>query len=148
MPATKRATQKSATSKDQLFGNRVRARRMLLGMSQEKLGDALGITFQQVQKYEKGTNRISASRLEDIAKALDTTVGYFFGTGRQRDKHASGVADNEPPPYVADLPLSSEGFSLVRAFARIKDAKVRKRFVALAQALATGSEQGDTDPSD
>ena len=115
-------------------GGRVRLRRMMLGMSQEKLGEQLGITFQQIQKYEKGTNRIGASRLQNIAAVLSVPVGFFFdgapGPGE------AGAADSKSGSYVVDFLSSSEGLQLNRAFVRISDPRVRRRIVDLVRALA------------
>lgn len=115
-------------------GGRVRLRRMMLGMSQEKLGEQLGITFQQIQKYEKGTNRIGASRLQNIASVLSVPVGFFFD-GAPGHGEAS-ASDSKSGSYVVDFLSSSEGLQLNRAFVRISDAKVRRRIVDLVRALA------------
>jgi transcriptional regulator with XRE-family HTH domain len=115
-------------------GGRVRLRRMMLGMSQEKLGEQLGITFQQIQKYEKGTNRIGASRLQNIAGVLSVPVGFFFdGAPGPGDVAAP---DSKSGSYVVDFLSSSEGLQLNRAFVRIADARVRRRVVDLVRALA------------
>lgn len=115
-------------------GGRVRLRRMMLGMSQEKLGEQLGITFQQIQKYEKGTNRIGASRLQNIASVLSVPVGFFFdGAPGQGEATPS---DSKSGSYVVDFLSSSEGLQLNRAFVRISDPKVRRRIVDLVRALA------------
>jgi transcriptional regulator with XRE-family HTH domain len=115
-------------------------RRMLIGMSQEKLGDALGVTFQQVQKYEKGANRIGASRLQQISKVLGAPVEFFFeGSPTVPSPPGTvltGFAEGEATTYVADFLSSAEGVQLNKAFARIKDAKVRRRIVDLVTALA------------
>lgn len=115
-------------------GGRVRLRRMMLGMSQEKLGEQLGITFQQIQKYEKGTNRIGASRLQNIATVLSVPVGFFFDGAPGHDE--ANNADSKSGSYVVDFLSSSEGLQLNRAFVRISDAKVRRRIVDLVRALA------------
>jgi transcriptional regulator with XRE-family HTH domain len=107
---------------------------MLLGLSQEKLGDALGLTFQQVQKYEKGTNRIGASRLQQIAQFLKVEIAFFFD-GLSGEKQSSDFAE-EGTAYVMDFLNSSEGLQLNRAFARIKDPRVKRRLIALVNALA------------
>jgi len=125
---------------DRHVGSRVRMRRMMLGMSQEKLGDALDLTFQQVQKYEKGTNRIGASRLQSIAQILQVPVSFFFegapsGTGRP-----TGMGEAPSPAYISDFLASSEGLALTKAFMRIKDPKVRRRVVDLVEAIAGESE--------
>lgn len=112
-------------------------RRMLLGMSQEKLGDALGLTFQQVQKYEKGTNRIGASRLQQISRTLNVTPAFFFdGMPLSETMSASGFAEDTSSNFVVDFLSTAEGLHLNRAFARIRDPKVRKRIVDLVHALA------------
>jgi len=125
---------KSPNPIDKHVGSRVRLRRMLIGMSQEKLGEALGLTFQQVQKYEKGTNRIGASRLHEIARILGVGIDYFYeGAPSAGD---SDVAENPGSNDVATILSTSDSVQLMKAFARIKDAKVRKRIVDLAEALA------------
>ncbi len=125
-------------------------RRMLLGMSQERLGEALGLTFQQVQKYEKGTNRIGASRLQQISETLKAPPAYFFeGAPSERSgEHAvarSGVAE-DGSAYVVDFLSTTEGLLLNRAFTRIGDAKIRRRIVDLVTALADSGESAP--PSD
>ena len=113
-------------------------RRMMIGMSQEKLGEALSLTFQQVQKYEKGTNRISASRLQQISETLNIPLAYFFkGAPVAEGSVNAGFAEGNPEEgYASDFVMTAEGLSLNRAFARITDAKVRKRIVDLIVALA------------
>jgi transcriptional regulator with XRE-family HTH domain len=120
---------------DRHVGGRVRMRRMMIKMSQEKLGDALGLTFQQVQKYEKGTNRIGASRLQQIAGVLGVPVDFFFSGAPQADAPAGGFGEPAPANYEADL-LTSDGLKLLRAFHGIKDQKVRRRLIDLAQVLS------------
>jgi transcriptional regulator with XRE-family HTH domain len=117
---------------DRHVGARIRHKRMMLGISQEALGDALGVTFQQVQKYEKGMNRVGASRLQAIANFLEVPVSYFFdGTGGQSQRANSAVKDQ-----VLDLIATREGIRLNRAFAAIKDARVRAKIVSMIEALA------------
>jgi len=126
-------------------GSRVRLRRMMLGMSQEKLGEHLGITFQQIQKYEKGTNRIGASRLQHIARVLQMPVSFFFEDAPGAPAAAvnsSGMAEPPATNYVVDFLSSSEGIQLNRAFVRIKDAKLRRRVIDLVQAMAGGDADG------
>jgi transcriptional regulator with XRE-family HTH domain len=122
-------------------GSRVRLRRMLLGMSQEKLGEHLGLTFQQIQKYEKGINRIGASRLFDLAKVLGVPVQFFYeelpvsgGDG------ATGFAERPAESYAIEFLGSREGLELNKAFARISDPRVRRSIVELVRAFA-----GDAD---
>jgi transcriptional regulator with XRE-family HTH domain len=123
---------------DKHVGSRVRMRRMMLSMSQEKLGDALHLTFQQVQKYEKGTNRIGASRLQQISHILQVPVSFFFD-GAPAPENMGGMAEAPSPEYVADFLSSSDGLALTKAFMRIKQPKVRRRIVELVQAMAEES---------
>lgn len=117
-------------------GSRIRLRRTMLGMSQEKLGESLGITFQQIQKYEKGTNRIGASRLQNISQVLSVPVAFFFEGAPSMNAESGGFAEDASPAYVSDFLASSEGLALTRAFLKIADAKVRRRIVDLVEALA------------
>jgi len=121
---------------DKHVGSRVRMRRMMLSMSQEKLGDALGLTFQQVQKYEKGTNRIGASRLQQIANILQVPVSFFFEGAPHHTAHSSGMAEAPSPAYVSDFLATSDGLSLTKAFMRIKNNKLRRRIVDLVEQIA------------
>jgi transcriptional regulator with XRE-family HTH domain len=114
-------------------GSRVRTRRLILGMSQTKLADGLGVTFQQVQKYENGTNRISASRLQDVSGILQVPLDYFFKGAPGRLK-ATGNAPSSA--YVSDFILSADGLALAKAFTQIKNAKVRHHIVKLANVIA------------
>ena len=129
---------------DKHVGSRVRMRRMMLGMSQEKLGDALGLTFQQVQKYEKGTNRIGASRLQQISHILQVPVAFFFeGAPHLAGAPAPGALEEAPSPaYVSDFLATSDGLSLTKAFMRIPDAKLRRRIVDLVQQIAGEEPNG------
>src|SRR6187455_2972368 len=104
---------------DKHVGSRVRMRRMMLGMSQEKLGDALGLTFQQVQKYEKGTNRIGASRLQQIAHFLQVPVAFFFEGAPDFPAGLAGATEAPSPSYVSDFLATSDGLALTKAFMRI-----------------------------
>jgi transcriptional regulator with XRE-family HTH domain len=121
---------------DKHVGSRVRMRRMMLSMSQEKLGDALGLTFQQVQKYEKGTNRIGASRLQQISHILQVPVSFFFEGAPSLPTDPGGMREAPSPAYVADFLASSEGLALTKAFSRIKNAKLRRRIVDLVEQIA------------
>lgn len=123
---------------DKHVGSRVRMRRMMLGMSQEKLGDALGLTFQQVQKYEKGTNRIGASRLQQIAHILQVPVSFFFeGAPHSPGVQTTGGMSEAPSPaYVSDFLATSDGLSLTKSFMRIKNSKLRRRIVDLVEQIA------------
>ena len=105
----------------------------MLGLSQEKLGEKLGITFQQIQKYEKGTNRVGASRLQAMSDALDVPVAYFFPDSTPAGE---GGMKEESATFMMDFMSTSEGLDLSRAFTRIKNPKVRRKIVELARALA------------
>jgi transcriptional regulator with XRE-family HTH domain len=130
-------TKKTPNPTDKHVGSRVRMRRMMLGMSQEKLGDALSLTFQQVQKYEKGTNRIGASRLQQIAHFLQVPVSFFFeGAPDLPSGVTDGVNDAPSPAYVSDFLATSDGLALTKAFMRIKDPKLRRRIVELVSQIA------------
>jgi transcriptional regulator with XRE-family HTH domain len=128
---------KSPNPVDRHVGARVRMRRMMLSMSQEKLGDALGLTFQQVQKYEKGTNRIGASRLQHISHILQVPVSFFFeGAPSVPGHHAPpGMAESPSPAYVSEFLSTTDGLALTKAFMRIKNAKLRRRVVDLVEEI-------------
>jgi transcriptional regulator with XRE-family HTH domain len=118
-------------------------RRMLMGMSQEKLGEALGVTFQQVQKYEKGANRIGAGRLQDIAKVLDMSPSFFFEDAPTSSSETPGGFSERPSSaYVVDFLSTVEGLQLNKAFVSIRDPKVRRRVVDLVVAIAASEEAG------
>jgi transcriptional regulator with XRE-family HTH domain len=135
-----RGGSRRANPMDVHVGTRVRLRRMLLGMSQEKLGEHLGLTFQQVQKYEKGVNRIGASRLFDLAKVLGVPVQFFYDEAPAGTYGnvlpAMGFADQPGESYVVEFLGSRDGLELNKAFARIKDARVRRTIVDLVRSLA------------
>jgi transcriptional regulator with XRE-family HTH domain len=120
---------------DKHVGSRVRMRRMMLSMSQEKLGDALGLTFQQVQKYEKGTNRIGASRLQAISNILQVPVSFFFEGAPHMPGHP-GMGEAPSPAYVSDFLATSDGLSLTKSFMKIKSSKLRRRIVDLVELIA------------
>lgn len=126
---------------DAHVGSRVRLRRMLLGMSQERLGESMGLTFQQVQKYEKGVNRIGASRLFQISKILDVPVQFFFEEAPHIGDSgpARGMAEAESEAFILEFLNSREGLELNRAFVKIADPKVRKSVVDLVRALSASS---------
>ncbi|HRK62763.1 MAG TPA: helix-turn-helix transcriptional regulator [Terricaulis sp.] len=131
--------ERAANAVDRKLGQRVRSRRLEIGMSQERLAELLGVTFQQVQKYEKGVNRIAASRLYDIAHALDVPIARFFeniGAGRGA---AAGVAEGRRE-FVDDALATPEGAQLMALFASIKSVKVRRRVVELVRALTEENE--------
>lgn len=123
-------------------GGRIRLRRNMLGMSQEKLGENLGITFQQIQKYEKGTNRVGASRLQAISSVLGVPVSYFFEDMAGQDSATGrGFAEDSPGLQVMDFCSTAEGLQLNRAFIKIGDPKVRRRIIDLVKALAPDDGQ-------
>jgi transcriptional regulator with XRE-family HTH domain len=121
-------------------GGRVRMRRTLLGMTQTDLGDALGLTFQQVQKYERGTNRISSSRLCDLTRVLDVSIDYFF-EGMPSEVAAISPATKRRGKakkltgYEPDILVKRETLELVRAYYKIEDADVRKGVYQLTKAM-------------
>lgn len=140
------ASPKSPNPTDIYVGGRIRLRRTMIGMSQERLAEFLGITFQQVQKYEKGTNRVGASRLQSIASALNVPVTFFF----QQEAGPLVLDGIETPSEEATLSefmTSKDGIVLNRAFLKIKDGRVRKSVVALTKAIAQ-SDQADFRPGD
>lgn len=129
--------QKTPNPVDIHVGSRVRMRRMLVGMSQETLGEQLGLTFQQVQKYEKGSNRIGASRLYQIAQTLNVPVDYFYdGLAANGQQKASGFSDGPAADFNLDFLSSAEGVALIAAFSSIEDVDVRKRVLDLVKVLA------------
>ena len=121
-------------------GSRVRMRRMLVGLSQEKLGDRLGLTFQQVQKYEKGSNRVSASRLYQMAQILSVPVQFFFDdlpeTAKGTFANSPGFSEAAQETLIMDFINSSEGLQLNKAFAEIPSPAVRRKVVELVKAMA------------
>ena len=124
---------------DMHVGSRVRMRRLMLGMSQTNLADPLGLTFQQVQKYEKGTNRMGASRLQHIADILQVPVPFFFEGG----PNLSALPKRTAAPstaYVSDFLATSDGLRLIKAFMQIKDARLRRRIVDLVRQISGGDE--------
>jgi transcriptional regulator with XRE-family HTH domain len=131
---------KQANAVDAHVGGRVRARRAMLGLSQERLGELLGITFQQIQKYERGANRISAGRLFEIARILDVSVPYFYeGLAEEKPRRSYGFAEDEvpaPTPPPKENRAAAEGRQLLTAFSQISDAKARRQILDLAKGLA------------
>jgi transcriptional regulator with XRE-family HTH domain len=133
---------KAPNPTDKHVGAKVRMRRMMLGMSQEKLGDALDLTFQQVQKYEKGANRIGASRLQQISHILQVPVAFFFeGAPQTPGMQASGLSEAPSPAYVSDFLATSDGLALTKAFMGIKDAKLRRKIVDLVEQIASDDKR-------
>jgi transcriptional regulator with XRE-family HTH domain len=133
---------KHANPVDPHVGSRVRLRRMMIGMSQERLGELLGLTFQQIQKYEKGVNRIGAGRLHDISRILGVSIEYFYQDVISNLARNRGFSENEPATPVMEFVSSGEGLQLALAFVKIKDAKVRKRVLDLVRSLAEEKPEG------
>ncbi len=130
---------RKANPMDVHVGTRVRMRRMLLGMSQERLGELLGLTFQQVQKYEKGVNRIGASRLFELSRVLEVPVQYFYDEAPSMSPAvvlANGFAESTGDGYMTDVLSSRDGVELNKAFARISSARVRRSIVELVKSLS------------
>jgi transcriptional regulator with XRE-family HTH domain len=127
---------KAPTSIDKHVGSRVRMRRRMLAMSQGKLGDALGLTFQQVQKYEKGTNRIGAGRLQEISHILQVPIAFFYEDALDGTARRVSVEDTRSLALLDDFISSPEGLRLVQSFMRIERADVRRRIVALVQEIS------------
>ena len=135
---------KQASPIDVQVGTRVRLRRMLIGMSQEKLGEMLGLTFQQVQKYEKGVNRIGAGRLFQVAHILGVPIDYFYEGVNGASENTPGFAEpGGGSPPVMEFLSSGEGLQLSLAFMKIKDPKVRKRVLDLVKSLSDGEEPSE-----
>ncbi|MEQ1931514.1 MAG: helix-turn-helix transcriptional regulator [Parvularculaceae bacterium] len=120
-------------------GGRVRMRRMMLGLSQDKLGDALGLTFQQVQKYEKGSNRMGASRIFEIANVLEVPIQYFYDDFSTKNG-SYGFAEAEGDSFM-QLLHSPEGVQLCRHFAEIRDPKVRRKVLDLVKTLSENTSE-------
>lgn len=128
-------TRKRATPTDKRVGTQIRSRRLMLGLSQTALGDAVGVTFQQIQKYEKGINRVSASRMQQIAQVFDVPVTFFFEGAPVK----TGTKTPAMPAYVTNFLSSHQGHKLMKAFARVNDRKLRKKMVVFAEQLAASS---------
>ncbi|AQS87844.1 transcriptional regulator [Neoasaia chiangmaiensis NBRC 101099] len=144
---------------DVYLGQRIRLRRNLMGLSQEKLGEALGLTFQQVQKYERGANRVSASRLSDMARVMNVPITFFYdgapgevGTAENVSRSTMGFAEaassfGGPPARRSETPLDEAGLftrretiELVRAYYRIPDEGIRKRMADLIKSMGSSDE--------
>jgi transcriptional regulator with XRE-family HTH domain len=121
---------------DKHVGSRIRMRRLMLGMSQEKLGDGLGLTFQQVQKYEKGTNRVGASRLQHISQLLQVPVPFFFEGAPHLPGEPIGIGPAPSPAYVFNFLATTDGLALTKAFMQIKETSMRRRIVHLVEEIA------------
>jgi len=137
------AEKKTPNPIDIHVGSRVRLRRTMQGMSQEKLGDALGITFQQIQKYEKGSNRIGASRMQQISEALKVPVAFFFEDAPVPGA-ATGMAEAGATSYVVDFLGSPDGIQLNRAFVRITNPAIRRKVIDMVRVLADETGNPET----
>ncbi|PST18128.1 transcriptional regulator [Rhizobium sp. JAB6] len=125
---------------DAYVGSRVRTRRLMLGMSQERLAEQIGVTFQQVQKYEKGTNRIGASRLQAIAGVLAVPVAFFFQQDNSQPLNTDGLGAINGLEDLSDFLTSKEGLSLNKAFMKINDPSIRQSVLTLIKSLANASD--------
>lgn len=136
-----------AGSLDEHIGMRLRQRRALLGMTQEKLADAVGITFQQVQKYENGANRISAGRLYEFSGILDVPVDYFYEGSKGSKKAAAGLSDNDQAPLQGadDVMQRKETLELIRVYYSIHSPKLRKDLFNLVKSMAESLKSQDSD---
>jgi transcriptional regulator with XRE-family HTH domain len=132
---------------DKHVGSRVRMRRMMLGMSQSKLGDGLGLSFQQVQKYEKGTNRMGASCLQQISHILQIPVPFFFEGAPHLPGQPTGIGGAPSPAYVSEFLATTDGLALTKAFMRIKEPGLRRRIVHLVEEIALIEEIAGDDLS-
>ena len=135
---------KTANAIDSYVGARIRMRRQLLGMSQERLAEQIGVTFQQVQKYEKGINRIGASRLQRIADVLHTSVSFFFEQENSEPLTLQGLDLSANSDPVAEFLRTKEGLVLNRAFLKIADRNIRETIIALVKAMAQAESRGVT----
>lgn len=131
---------KSPNPVDLHVGGRVRMRRKMLGVSQERLAEALGLTFQQVQKYERGANRISASKLYEIARFLSAPIAYFFEGLSDPSARDGGTHDETSEQHVHGFLMTTEGLELAAAFPRIARPKLRRRILDLVRSLAEEEE--------
>lgn len=129
---------------DAHVGSRVRLRRMLIGLSQEKLGERMGLTFQQIQKYEKGVNRIGASRLFQLSQILEVPVQFFFeGAQSPEDSEAEGFAEPDTEAFLYEFLSTRDGLELNRAFVKIADPQVRRAVVELVRSLGRKQAPGE-----
>lgn len=132
-------------------GKKLRSRRTILGKSQEEIGNAVGITFQQIQKYERGLNRIGSSRLYEFANLLGVNVSYFFegleSEGRRLDLHVTGLSDHRPASFEHEGMENKEVLSLVRAYYGIPNNHIRKKILSLMKTLANEKDDSDDNES-
>ena len=143
MSDTTGEAQRSPNPVDLHVGGRVRMRRKVLGVSQERLAEALGLTFQQVQKYERGANRVSASKLYEIARFLSAPIAYFFeGLSDPAAPGGAGVDDSGAEQFVHEFLMTPEGLELAAAFPKIARPRLRRRILDLVRALAEEDDAG------
>ena len=128
---------KSPDPTDRHVGARIRMRRLMIGMTQIALGDALGVTFQQVQKYEKGANRVGASRLQHIANILQVTPTFFFEGAPAIPGQKSAARESSSPDYIREFISSADGVALMKSFTKIKDSELRRRIVRLVNKITS-----------
>jgi transcriptional regulator with XRE-family HTH domain len=131
---------KLPTPTDKHVGSRVRVRRQALGKSQTWLADAVNLTFQQIQKYEKGTNRIGSSRLQQFSNLLDVPISYFFEGAPRALSRSRASAEGPSTTYLSSFIASEDGLILIKAFMQIKDKKLRRGIVNLVEQIAGGPE--------
>lgn len=134
---------RSASPVDTHVGTRIRLRRQILKMSQEKLGSELGVTFQQVQKYERGANRVGASRLWALSRVLEVPIGFFF-EGLSGPVFEDSFSEDDQTPIIYDFINSSDGVELAKAVSRIRSKAVRRQILELARSLADNQDENDT----
>lgn len=139
---------KTPNAIDSYVGSQVRMRRQLLGLSQERLAEQIGVTFQQVQKYEKGVNRIGASRLQRIAEVLNTSPSFFFQQDPSEPLSLAGLDLTVAADPVAEFLHSKEGLALNKAFMKITDSHLREKIVALVKAMAQTQVERPVSASD
>ena len=149
MAKEKRKTKGTPDSVDVHVGQRLRVRRSLLGLSQEKLAEAIGLTFQQIQKYERGMNRISAGRLFQFSRILEVPVAYFFenlGEAAANQSMAFGMADNDQEEFSSeDLMQNKETLDLIRMYYSIEDVRLRKDIFKFIKSMSERSSKGDSE---
>lgn len=124
---------------DKHIGSRVRMRRLMLDMSQEKLGHAIGLTFQQVQKYEKGTNRVGGSRMQQIANVLQVPPAFFFDGAPNMPGIVRDPGQADSPAYATDFMATSDGLAIAMSFSKIESPQLRRSITALVEQIATGA---------
>jgi len=149
MPRTKTEEQ-GPNPVDVHVGAKVKSRRLILGLSQEELAKAIGLTFQQIQKYERGTNRISVSRLVDICRALRVQIDYFFDGGFALGKpagktpYAKGFSDTKQDVFEAEPLAKRDVLELVRAYSRIKSPQLKRQILEMAKAMSSAGNDSKT----